>query len=129
MNRTFLVLLMIANLLTCPLRCVSHEAAECESAPGGCGCCAVKVCDSVPELPASSDQDCGCQSCICEGALLQLEVEVPEPSSKVIWLGWHNPASLQAGEVILRFLSTAGHENRLLTFARSAQAVLQSWQI
>jgi hypothetical protein len=129
MVRAVTILLMIANLLICPLRCVVHEAAASETALAGCGCCAVEICDPVPEVPASPDEDCGCQSCICEGALLQLEVELPEPSWKVVWFGWRSPAPSQAGKVTLHFLSTADHENRLLSSARSTQVVLQSWQI
>ena len=129
MSQAVIILLMIANLLICPLRCIVHEAVECGPAPAGCGCCAVEVCDSVPELPASPDQDCDCQSCICEGALLQLEFELPEPSWKVVWFGWRSPTPSQAGKVTLHFLSTVDDEHRLLSSARNTQVVLQSWQI
>jgi len=129
MERAMIVLLMIANLLICPLRCGEHDAAICEPAPAGCGCCAVDVCDLDPEPPAPPYEDCGCPNCICEGALVQLKVQLPEPTWKVIWFGWRSVTPSAVEQATIHFLSHADRANRLFSCARSAQIALQSWQI
>jgi hypothetical protein len=129
MERAMIVFLMIANLLICPLRCAGQCEATCEPAPAGCGCCAVDVCDSVPEPPTPPDEDCGCPNCICEGALVQLKVQLPEPAWKVIWFGWRSVTPSVVEKVTIHFLSHADRANRLFSSARSAQIALQSWQI
>jgi hypothetical protein len=130
MNYSVIVLLLIANLLTCPLRCTGFEAAGCKTAPTSCGCCADESSsNSATELPASPSDDCGCQSCICEGALLQLEIELPELAWTAIWLGHGARAPSQAWNGPSQFLPP-GHCGYLaLSSARNARAALQSWQI
>lgn len=77
-----LVLLLIANLLACPLRCTSCETGvaaveRCDSASTCCANC------HRPDQPASEhsaptpEGDCTCQNCICEGAITECSLELP----------------------------------------------------
>lgn len=91
MIRFTLALLLIANLLACPLRCVisceSGVVVDDNPASLTCSCCSH---DS--DVPASgppvdrSGTDCSCKNCICAGAVLESDPEpiAPEPSGVVI---------------------------------------------
>ena len=65
------VLLLIASLLACPLRCQAHEvASSAGSGTAGCACCGDR--QTVPDAPASNApvEGCGCSDCLCHGAVL-----------------------------------------------------------
>lgn len=75
--RPFFILLLIVNMMTCPLRCISCEA----NATGGenvaawaCSCCHAEECPTgfpVPEAPLPCDNGCDCQNCFCDGAVVE----------------------------------------------------------
>ena len=79
-------ILLIANLLTCPSRCMScHVAAASvkECVPAGCSCC---HCETASTKSESSEgypgDDCPCPNCICEGATLQDGLELPDANTQ-----------------------------------------------
>ena len=91
--KSLLSLLLIVNLLACPIRCGSCEAnaAAGENCPSvAADCC--KNCCGKSESPASEgprpcqSDDCDCQDCICKGAVLQASVELP--AVLVSWCTW-----------------------------------------
>ena len=93
MFRASLSVLLIANLLACPLRCVSCEVGPSVSeqpAATACSCCSHDCDIPVPDAPLDTpDEDCSCQDCICEGATLQDAPELPAtPSLSVFSVGW-----------------------------------------
>lgn len=113
MNSPFLALLLIANLLACPMRCVSCQAnavADEVCAPAACPCCsdaAEELVSQTPEqcpeqcpergpeqcpeqCPEPCENDCNCQNCICEGAVVEADVELPD--SVVQAERWVRPA-------------------------------------
>jgi hypothetical protein len=83
MKSPFLVLLLVASVLTCPLRCLSCSANVADgevSASPACSCCS--HCEDSPnsdlppsDAPSPREDDCHCQACICEGAVVEAEVE------------------------------------------------------
>ncbi|WP_302117581.1 hypothetical protein [Allorhodopirellula heiligendammensis] len=82
MRSALIALLLIVNLLTCPLRCTSCAAnvsVSEQSAPAICRCCSDAECAADPEAPVPCSDDCGCENCICEGAVLEADVELSSP--------------------------------------------------
>jgi hypothetical protein len=90
MIRNFLVLLLLANALFCPVRCVTCTVKPAGESIGAAvlvdsasGCC-VACRDETPASPArssderSSDegQPCGCQDCFCDGAYQPEELRI-----------------------------------------------------
>lgn len=75
MLRLLLILLLNAAILVCPFRCMSCEigAPSRETAGATCRCCHHQSPASekhdAPGAPANEKQDCGCQHCICRGAV------------------------------------------------------------
>ncbi|GAB5442203.1 MAG: hypothetical protein Fues2KO_25520 [Fuerstiella sp.] len=102
MSRVVAILLLIANLLVCPLRCAGAGAAAKSTDDGGsagCHCCAKKVCEATGDADRSESvkppyapealkadspkgqhqlpaEDCACPSCICEGAMPSSPAEI-----------------------------------------------------
>ena len=84
-------ILLIASLLTCPLRCMSCRAAGAgvnDCVPAGCSCC---HCESELPVSDSSEDDpsdhCSCPNCICEGATLQDILELPDANTQAASVG------------------------------------------
>ncbi|HBJ34241.1 MAG TPA: hypothetical protein DDZ51_05635 [Planctomycetaceae bacterium] len=80
---------MIVNLLTCPVSCFSSATNAVvgeDSAAAASVCCS--RCDEVPvsETPEPCENDCNCQNCVCEGAVIEAAVELPDPGFLVSWL-------------------------------------------
>lgn len=101
--KSMLALLLIVNLLTCPVRCLSCEAngvvgAECT--PTACSCCSHS--DEAPEseFPDPCGDPCDCQNCICEGAVIEADVALPD--SAVQWVVWvqHAVPTIQTGDFL-----------------------------
>ncbi|MCM2369179.1 hypothetical protein [Aporhodopirellula aestuarii] len=89
MKSPLLALLLIVNLLACPVRCLScqtNATAGEESAPVACACCS--HCEEVPasDLPEPCGEECNCQDCICEGAVVETDIELPESDLVVEWV-------------------------------------------
>ena len=86
MFRFVLPVLLIANLLTCPSRCMSCQAATAsvnDRVPAGCACCHCEA--ESPDSESSEDypgNDCACPNCICEGATLQDSLELPDANTQ-----------------------------------------------
>lgn len=93
-------MILIASLLTCPLRCMSCQAIAAsvkDCVPAGCCCC---HCES--ELPVSDSSEgypshqCSCPNCICEGATLQDILELPDANTQAASVG-HWLARIELG--------------------------------
>ncbi|QDT04993.1 hypothetical protein K227x_33910 [Rubripirellula lacrimiformis] len=85
MKSPFLALLLIANLLACPVRCISCEAnvaAVEECAAAACSCCSHADEAQQSHTPEPCDGDCDCQNCICEGAVVEADVELPDSADQ-----------------------------------------------
>ena len=132
MKSPILVVLLIVNLLTCPLRCLaceSQSASSVESACATCACCS--ECDpvTVPDAPVPHDDNCGCTSCICEGAVVVNPVELPELGPTLHWL---LPLCLDGlyPSIGSEFLERHAFRHSGLIFSgRDARISHQSWQI
>ncbi len=83
MKSVLLALLLIVNLLMCPLRCVACElTATVGQVPAVTHCCC-SHCEDAPvsESPEPCDGECDCDDCICEGAVLEADVELSVPTA------------------------------------------------
>ncbi len=81
-----LVLLLIVNLLACPVRCLSRDSKAAggeDYTPAACSCC--QHCDVAPSKPEPFEDECDCQNCICQGAVLKTTVELPDAGPSVSW--------------------------------------------
>ncbi len=89
MKSPLLILLLIVNLLACPLRCLScgvnTERSE-EIAPAACACCSHDDEAPVSETPEPCEDDCNCQNCICDGAVIDAAAELPDADFLVSWV-------------------------------------------
>lgn len=76
MSRLF-ILLLIVNILTCPLRCISCEANAAtgnDVARATCSCCHAEACPAdfaTPKTPVPCEDDCDCHNCFCDGAVVE----------------------------------------------------------
>ena len=95
MGRLAFNILLVTNLLVCPLRCFSCEtevAVGKDYGQSACCCCPV-----VPEGDESSNDnpspgdDCSCPNCICEGATIQSAPEIPATDPFVAFGAWIVP--------------------------------------
>lgn len=129
MSRVVAILLLIANLLVCPLRCAGAGAAAKSTDAGGsagCHCCAKKVCEPTGDADRSesvtpgeareskepdsqSDQhqlpaeDCACPSCICEGAMPSSPAEIQGVQhSALLVTCYADSAAVPAAKVVSR---------------------------
>ncbi len=69
--------LLILNILTCPLRCLSCEAIAAideNVSVAACSCCHAEACPTefpASKIPVPCDDGCNCQDCFCEGAVVE----------------------------------------------------------
>ena len=98
MFRALFVFLLIANLLACPLRCLSCQAGvsvQAEVVQSTCGCCLdLPMQDQSPRDERSPEGGCACHDCICDGATIPDGPEIPKPDSDsyVALASWGIPA-------------------------------------
>ncbi|QEG00352.1 hypothetical protein Mal15_44220 [Stieleria maiorica] len=137
MKSPLFALLLIVNLLACPVRCLSCETTVTggqDRAVETCSCCSHGDEGPISELPASElptpcGDDCGCQSCFCEGAVIQSEVELPEAD----WIvSWELPAEPTTARIVSQKAFFHGHPHcldRQLLSGRQVRVAHQSWLI
>lgn len=126
------VLLLIVNLLTCPLRCLaleSHVAASVESSCATCSCCL--TCDEVriSDNSVPLDDDFDCKSCVCEGAVTEHSVELPESEPQLSWLLPLDIEFIQSAALAELVKSNALTWSAHSFSGRDARIAHQSWQI
>ncbi len=132
MRPSLLALVLIVNLLTCPLRCMScesHASISVESECASCDCCSLS--DNVPGSNDSDpqNQDCGCSCCVCEGAVVSSPVELPEVIAVVCWLlPLQLNLSVQDGLLVFVEANSSGPFGHTFS-GRGARIAHQSWQI
>jgi|SRR6056297_143573 len=126
-------LLLIVNLLACPVRCLSCEtnsAAGEESASAVCSCCSHSDESPSPDSPEPCGDDCGCQNCICEGAVVEADVALPDaPDQSGQWVRAVmavNPTTALVDETSLR---RSRCPNGRLICGRDVRVAHQSWLI
>jgi hypothetical protein len=88
MKSPIFVLILIVNLLTCPLSCIASKSQSAFSVGDACACC--DCCSNCEEVPASDDsqphdEDSSGKSCICKGAVVSNPVELPDLEHAVSW--------------------------------------------
>ncbi len=142
MKSPVFVILLILNLLTCPLRCLACEASATvgvENTCAPCKCCShccdedspapTESQDPVPHDPEPREDDCGCKDCICEGAVVEDALEFPEPSPALVWL-WPIAIDGTSPAVVgLKLTLTALRDSVPILTGRGARIAHQSWQI
>lgn len=126
-------LLLIANILACPMRCLAfttNGVTGGDVPPVSCCCCSHD--DPAPrsDSPEPSDDDCNCQNCICEGALVKADVDLPE---SIEYAGqWSRPATT-ASRPARPSLKTSLRRSRALIGAllcgRDMRIAFNSWLI
>ena len=133
MQSSFFSLLLVVNVLACPVRCISCEAnvAVGEScAAAACTCCSDGMDFPVSETPLPCSNDCSCQNCICEGAMVEVEIEVPDSVDQVV--AWIQPTlSGNQVPVVLNEISLRRSRAPLGQFlcGRHLRVAYQSWLI
>ncbi len=134
MRNPLLVAIVIVNLLTCPLRCFSCETQVTSNAVSPCttfGCCEQCEEDSNADDPAQlpRDKGCACNSCICNGAIVESPAELPDPGPALFGM-----LPLYS-ESILHYAASEFAESAKVTHAghilsgRGARIAFHSWQI
>ena len=132
MHSPLLTLLLIVNLLACPVRCLSYDttaAVEPDGVSAACSCCTLDDCDPISETPQPCGEDCCCQDCICEGATNDSRVEL---SDVQLIVSWELPAHLPGVFVEGRFLTSSTRSLVLqehLLHGRDRCVAHQSWLI
>ncbi len=133
MKNPLFVALLIVNLLTCPLRCLACEMQATSSAVSSCATC--ECCKHNEEAPVSSpaplpeNDECGCKSCICDGAVVESPAELPDPGPALIWmLPLYLESHLPIGVSEIADTAEAKHVGQILS-GRGARIAYQSWQI
>ena len=130
-------LLLIVNLLACPVRCLSCEtnvAAGEDVATVACSCCShsneVPASESSEQSPQPCGDDCNCQNCICEGAVVEADVVLPEsPERSGQWVRAVivvDPTAALLDEASLR---RSRAPNGHLVCGRDVRIAQQSWLI
>ena len=134
MFRFVLPVLLIANLLTCPSRCMSCQSATAsvnDRVPAGCSCghCEVEspVSESSEDYPSD---DCPCLNCICEGATLQDSLQLPDANTQTVSFGYWSAASERDVTVVIvqEFARETKDHNRY-NCGRDARIAHHSWLI
>ena len=131
MRSPLVALLLIVNLLTCPLSCLGCQplpASSVESACATCECCFDCVETEVPAAPEPHDRDCECKNCICEGAIVASPVELPQSSDGICWF---HRIHIELRSPVSSFFAD-GHSRIVVKHAftgSDARIALQSWQI
>ena len=132
MKSPLFVLILIVNLLTCPLRCLaceSHSSSSDEIACASCECCS--HCEDLPNSDDTEphDPDCGCKSCICEGAVVVNPVELPDSGDSIGWfLTVHLEMPVPSPSTGFFSNHWSEHSGCILS-GRDARIAYQSWQI
>ncbi len=97
MRTPLFIALLVVNLLMCPLRCFPCQAeVTCDEsvAAASCSCChhdaqagpaPTSDLDSKHGDSSPCGGDCNCKNCICEGAVLESDMDLPDPSLVVGW--------------------------------------------
>ena len=133
MGRPLLVILIIATLSACPLRCLSGQTATAnvgEGAAAACCCCHdTGHGDEIPADEPSPEDSCVCPSCLCEGATIPNGPAIPGIDFTVALDAWTVPADqlLSGGKTSPQ----VSIDDRLLGFlgGRDALVAYQSWLI
>jgi hypothetical protein len=132
MQSPLLTLLLIVNLLACPVRCLSYEttaAMGTEGSSTACDCCSLDECDPASKAPEPCGGDCSCQDCICEGAINDSRVELSDAQLLVSWeLPTHLRGALANGRSDLNSKRSLAPKEHLL-HGRDRCIVNQSWLI
>ncbi len=133
MRHPLLVAILIVSLLTCPLRCFACETHAMPSAVSSCASCeCCKHCEEVPAsnpIPFPESDECLCNSCICDGAVVESPAGLPDLGPGLIWmLPLRLESHVQFG--ISQFADPAAvkHVGQTLS-GRGARLAYQSWQI
>lgn len=126
-------LLLIVNLLACPVRCLSCEVktvAGEECMPAACSCCSHGDEAPVPVSPEPCGDDCNCQNCICQGAVVEVAVELPDSVDQSA--RWVRPM-MAANPTVALFIETSLRRSRAqighLHCGRDRRVAYQSWLI
>lgn len=132
MIRSLLVLLLIANVLACPLRCLGCQitaADESDREEIGCLCCQPGATSQAPESSGElPGDDCTCPNCICEGATLESTPQPPEVEAYVIaWISLAIDAPATQSPAVRHpgALDLSDQPHRLA--GRDARIAHQSW--
>jgi hypothetical protein len=137
MIRFIIALLLTVNLLACPVRCLSCETNVVmggEFVPAGCQCCSDSKEGPDSKTSEPSGDDCNCQNCICEGAVVEADANLPDSTDQSEqqsehW-GWPtmaaNPTSVRQAQALLRSSAVPiGH----FLCGRDVRVAHQSWLI
>ena len=137
MRRPFLAILLIANLLVCPLRCFSCQAetaAETTCISSACDCChaAEQPSDCDPgsgDDPAPSEE-CSCPDCICEGATIQSAPEIAQDVAQPAhFFDWNDRLAIRMDRLSNRRSSELDLLPDRFFSGRDARVARQSWLI
>ncbi|MEZ6103846.1 MAG: hypothetical protein R3E01_33285 [Pirellulaceae bacterium] len=129
MGRFALSLLLIANLLVCPLRCLSCQTGvvvDGDCAQAACCCQDAQDGDESSNGQPSPGGDCSCPNCICEGATVQADPEIREASDCVASGAW-----ILSTDYLLPSGSRVDARDRPPSYpgGRDALVAYQSWLI
>jgi hypothetical protein len=132
MQSPILTLLLIVNLLACPVRCLSYETTawmETEVASTACCCCTPDECNPSSETPEPCGADCCCQDCICEGAISDPRVDLSDVHLLVSWeLPTYREVGLAHCDSVLHWNYLLAPNEHLL-YGRVRCIAHQSWLI
>lgn len=127
-------ILLIANLLTCPSRCMSCQGASAsvnDCVPARCTCCQCEA-----ESPASKSpedypsDDCPCLNCICEGATLQDSLQLPDANTQPASFGhWSARIERDSYVDVIREFARETHSGDRCVSGRDARIAQRSWLI
>ena len=129
MFRTTFFILLTFNLLVCPLRCLScqTQAGENEACvTTACSCCQESSDAESPQSGNTSDEDCSCPNCICEGATLQAGPEISAVESLTAFTCRATPLGDVCGRPSLFQLTWKNRPQRFNS-GRDALVAFQSW--
>lgn len=133
MGRFAFAILLIANLLVCPLRCFSCQTGVVEGgdcAQAACCCCQ----DAQDGDESSNDQpsqgnECSCPNCICEGATVQADPETSGVTDRVALGPWIVPTDALLLSVVSFSRADARDPAPCFAGGRNALVAYQSWLI
>lgn len=133
MNSPLLALLLIVNLLACPVRCLSCDtngAAGEQSVQAACSCCPLGEDIPASEAPGPDGDDCSCQNCLCAGAVSEADLELPDSVRSFEMLVWptlsgNDSAAFPGGTLSRGSLGPSGN----YLGGRAIRLAHQSWLI
>lgn len=137
--RSAMILLLIASLLSCPIRCASGSGCTDSAGPADAVVASHTCCDTCgtqqthqeePSQPGCPCDDCACQACVCHGATVNADVvAIDLLAAFSVWL----PVDTQAQRPLAKTHSRTQADDvpQSLPFAsgRIARINLQSFQI